>query len=72
MKIPIPSDRRRPAARRWLAAIALSLAAPVAQAQLSVDITRGNIEPLPIAVPDFQGTAPNEKDFGRRIGKVLA
>ena len=25
-----------------------------AQAQLQVDITQGNIDPLPIAIPDFQ------------------
>ena len=72
MKNPPPPDRRRLAPRRFLAAIVLSLAAPAAaQAQLSVDITRGDIEPLPIAIPDFLGTAANEKDMGRRIARVI-
>jgi TolB protein len=37
-----------------LAAISLGMVAP-ASAQLRVDVTQGNIQPLPIAIPDFIG-----------------
>jgi TolB protein len=37
-----------------LAAVLLGMAAP-ASAQLRVDVTQGNIQPLPIAIPDFIG-----------------
>lgn len=43
------------------------LATP-AQAQLAIDITKGNIDPAPIAVPDFISADPR----GRQIGKDLA
>ena len=36
------------------AALIVGLAAP-ASAQLRVDVTQGNIQPLPIAIPDFIG-----------------
>ena len=39
-----------------------------AQAQLSIDITKGNIDPTPIAVPDFISADAR----GRQIGKDLA
>ncbi len=72
MKIPTPPERRRRTVKHVLAAIVLSLAAPcAAQAQLSVDITRGNVEPLPIAIPDFLGAADNEKAFGRQVSRVI-
>ena len=34
--------------------LAVGAAAPAA-AQLRVDVTQGNIQPLPIAIPDFVG-----------------
>ena len=37
-----------------MTALAFALAAPAA-AQLRVDVTQGNIQPLPIAIPDFIG-----------------
>jgi TolB protein len=37
-----------------LAALTLGFAAP-ASAQLRVDVTQGNVQPLPIAIPDFIG-----------------
>ncbi len=44
---------------------------PVA-AELRIDITRGTVEPLPIAVTDFYGRTPREKQFGRDIARVIA
>lgn len=53
--------------------IALSLIAMIgfaapARAQLSIDITKGNLDPTPIAVPDFM----SNDERGRQIGKDLA
>ena len=38
-----------------LAILALVLAAGQAVAELRIDITRGQVEPMPIAVTDFSG-----------------
>jgi len=43
-----------------------ALAQP-AQAQLVIDVTRGNIEPLPIAIPSFL----SDSELGRKIAKVV-
>jgi TolB protein len=59
----------------WTAAIALMLVlsrlAPAA-AELRIDITRGTVEPLPIAVTDFIGAAEEEAGVGRDIARVVA
>jgi TolB protein len=43
-----------------------------ASAQLKIDITRGNVDPLPIAVTPFTGTAAGGADTGRQIAEVIA
>ena len=43
-----------------------------AHAELSVDITRGHIEPLPIAIPDILGRTPAETEHGRNIARIVA
>ena len=53
------------------AVLALSLTAGPAAAQLEIDITRGNIEPLPIAIPAFQG-AGTDAQLGADIAGVIA
>jgi TolB protein len=45
---------------------------PGAEAQLRVDVTRGNVQPMPIAVPEFYGDATNERDLGRQIADVIS
>ncbi|MEM9494942.1 MAG: Tol-Pal system beta propeller repeat protein TolB [Pseudomonadota bacterium] len=42
-----------------------------AQARVTIDITQGNIEPMPIAVPDFVGAQPEMSALGRDITGVL-
>ncbi len=54
-----------------LAGAVLAGAAP-ARAELKVDITRGHVEPLPIAIPDFQGSDDASRDYGRRVTEVVA
>jgi TolB protein len=43
-----------------------------AAAQLRIDITRGRVEPMPIAVSPFFGTQPRETQMGQDITGVIA
>ncbi len=40
-------------------------------AQLRLDVTQGNVAPLPIAVPDFVGGTPSDTDAARGITQVI-
>ncbi len=69
---------RNPIESRWrrmaVAALALACVAaamPDAWAELRVDITRGNIEPLPIAIPDFYGGSESAAGLGRDMARVV-
>lgn len=42
-----------------------------AWAQLEIDITQGNLEPLPIAVPDFIATDTAARDIGQKLAEVV-
>ncbi len=42
-----------------------------ARADVRVDITRGVVEPIPIAIPSFFGATGNESQFGRDIAQVV-
>src|ERR1700735_108803 len=42
-----------------------------AHADIHVDITRGNVEPIPIAIPSFFGSGGNPWKFGRDIAEVV-
>jgi len=51
----------------------LALAAPLtAHADISVDITKGVSEPIPLAIPSFYGASGNEAQFGRDIAHVVS
>ena len=43
-----------------------------ARAELRIDITSGNAEPMPIAIPSFPGEAANEAQAGRDISGVVS
>ncbi|MGB6229406.1 MAG: Tol-Pal system beta propeller repeat protein TolB [Litorimonas sp.] len=48
------------------------LSVPVAaHAQIEVDITQGNIDPVPIAVPDFVATTIEDAELGAQIAGVI-
>ena len=49
----------------------VAAAAPV-QAQLRVDITRGTVEPMPIAIPEFFGKTPQEIETGRNMADLIS
>jgi TolB protein len=42
-----------------------------AHADVKIDITRGVVEPIPIAIPEFYGSGGNESQFGRDIAQVV-
>lgn len=51
-------------------AFAAVLAGP-ARAELQIDITRGTVEPIPIAITDFHSPTGDAADVGRRIAAVV-
>jgi TolB protein len=55
-----------------LAVISLILSAGQAFAELRIDITRGQVEPMPIAVTDFAGSSERESFTGANISAVVA
>ena len=52
----------------WWLVFMLSLPA---QAQLEIDITKGNLDPVQIAVPDFIASTQSERDFGAQVARVI-
>ena len=51
--------------------ISLAFTATLAHAELRIDVTRGTVEPLPIAITDFVGVADSETQLGRDIAGVI-
>jgi TolB protein len=43
-----------------------------AQAVLNIDINQGNVQPMPIALPDFISGAPADADTGRNVTAVIS
>ena len=68
----LESASRALAASALLAAAAAPLAAPLAYADLRVDITRGTVQPLPIAVPEFYGSDDRSATLGKSIADVIS
>jgi TolB protein len=58
--------------RTLLAAVLCATFVSQAKAELRIDITRGTMEPLPIAITDFIGGNTAETEYGRGIGRVIA
>jgi TolB protein len=58
---------------RTLAILVAVLIYPLAaKADIHVDITRGVVEPIPIAIPAFYGASGNEQQYGRDIAEVVS
>jgi len=51
---------------------AMTLAALPAKAEPVIDITKGVVEPMPIAVPVFGGANPADNQLGAEIARVIA
>lgn len=47
------------------------VAGMTAQARVTIDITQGNVDPMPVAVPDFLGGDDNARQLGSDITGVL-
>ncbi len=43
-----------------------------AAAAVNLDITQANVQPLPIAVPDFVGGGPDDSDTARGVTQIIA
>jgi TolB protein len=54
-----------------LVAVGLALAAGRADAALQIDITRGSIQPMPIAISDFDADTPPATKAGADIARVI-
>lgn len=52
-------------------ALSLDITATSARAQIRIDITQGNVEPTPTAVPDFLGRDEGMTNLGRDITSVV-
>jgi TolB protein len=50
----------------------LAVLAGPAGAMVNIDVTHGNQAPLPIALPVFPGSTPQETEFGRNIMSVVS
>ncbi|HVY59698.1 MAG TPA: Tol-Pal system beta propeller repeat protein TolB [Xanthobacteraceae bacterium] len=42
-----------------------------AAAVLQIDVTQGNVQPLPIALPDFVGGSPSDSEAARSITQII-
>ena len=52
--------------------VALCVAAPpAARADIVIDITRGHLNPMPIAIPDFIGAQAQEVGVGKQVAEVI-
>src|SRR5688572_18862601 len=47
------------------------MAARQAGAVVSIDVTQGNIQPVPIALPDFVGASGNDAEVARNVTQVI-
>ena len=45
---------------------------PQVRAELQVDITRGTVQPLPIAIPEFYGKSVQEIEVGRSMADLIS
>lgn len=55
-----------------LSVVVSLLSITAATAEVRIDITRGNVEPLPIAISDIYGKALEEAQIGRDIAGVIS
>src|SRR3954447_15292535 len=66
---PFAITRRRALALRAAASASAPSAPALTQARL--DVTQGNVAPMPIAIPDFLGGTPGDTESARGITGVI-
>ena len=67
----IPLFTRRRLLALGAATSATALFAGQAAAQLKLDITQGNVQPIPIAIPDFNAGTQNDSETARGMTQVI-
>ena len=69
-----PSSRRRQLGLTLLGLVGFALVGVMnpAHADLRIDITHGNTQPLPIAIPNFFTSNPNETEVGQELTSVIS
>src|SRR5690606_13722970 len=55
-----------------LMAVLLFWGAAPARAELKIDVTRGQVKPMPIAIPTFTGGADVDAELGRNMVEVIS
>src|SRR5215469_1558936 len=71
--VPRPLITRRRLLALGAGAGALSLAGPrSAPAAVRVEITSGDVQPMPIALPDFVGGTPGDTEAGKSVTQIIA
>jgi TolB protein len=68
---PVMLNRRRLLAGAGAGALLCGFAGPAA-AVVRLDVTSGNVQPMPIALPDFLAGAPAETETARNITSIIA
>lgn len=56
----------------FAAAMILTASAVAARAELKIDITRGNIDPMPVAITDFYSADARAAAVGRELSEIVA
>jgi TolB protein len=64
-------SRRRVVMAGSAAAALAGLRATPARAVLRLDVTQGNVQPMPIAIPDFLASNPGDAEMARTVTQVI-
>jgi TolB protein len=68
---PLYMNRRHVLAGVGAGAIAAVAPRPAA-AVLKLEVTQGNVQPLPIAIPDFVGVSPTDVETARNVSRIIS
>jgi TolB protein len=66
-----PISRRRALLTGAAAATAAGLGVLPARAELNLNVTRGNVAPMPIAISDFLASSPNDAEPARTVTEII-
>src|SRR3984957_12388305 len=69
--VPLPSVTRRRALAVGVLGVAATLSARYAAAQVHVDVTGGNFQPMPIAIPEFIPLTAGDADTAHGVTKII-
>jgi len=66
-----------PFASAWIRLVLVTvvlvpLAATAARAEIHMDVNRGKIEPMPVAIPAFGAAQPGDQQMGQDVAQVVS